>query len=222
MNGTELVDAVAAELADPTHVRWSRDDVRSFVSRAMTWLVDKRPDAHTVSESVQLAAGAEQTVSSLVTGAMSYRGAVRNMGSDGNTPGAAIRDVDKATIDAINPKWTAARASSRISNAVFDANRPSAFWVYPPVPASPNVHVEILVSKTPTALTAGNEGDDVDLGDGYREPVIAYAISLALRRQTDVGSLEQAQAYAAVAQNMIGVSREVVAASPPQAKGSGA
>lgn len=222
MNGTDLLDAVAGELSDTGNSRWSRDDVATFVTRAMTWIVTVRPDARTVTETVQLAQGSEQSLSSLVTGGLRFQGAVRNMGSDGNTPGRAIRDTDKATMDRVVPAWSASQPASTVRDMLFDANRPDAFWAYPPIPSTPAVHVQILVAKAPTEVTTGNEGSDVDLTDEYFEPTVAYATALALRRQTDAGSAQEAQAYMQEARNLLGVARQSVGQAPPQTKGTGA
>jgi len=222
MNGTELIDAVAAEVADTAHNRWSRDDVAAFVTRAMTWTVVVRPDANTVSEVVQLAQDSEQSISSLVSRALRYQGAIRNMGSNGSTPGRAIRDTDKATMDRIAPSWANSAPRATVRDCLFDPNRPDAFWAYPPIPATPNVYVELLVAKDPTEVTTSNEADTVDLTEEYREPVVGYATGLALRRNTDTGSAQLAQNYIAEARNLLGVARQTVGGSPPTAKGEGA
>lgn len=218
--GQALRTELAQALSDTANARWSADDLRGFINRAMDEVVTVRPDANTVYKSVgPLAEGAEQSLDTLAPEALLFVGGVRNMGSDGSTPGAAVANVDKAAKDAIAPNWSVAKAASSVEEVVWDDNVPRTFWVWPPVPSSPDVHLLVRVALSPTAITAGNEGDAVDLHAAYRQPVHLIALAHAYRVNTDAASKQLADNYYQQAMQLLGRHFQVLNRTPPRTKG---
>lgn len=218
--GKALREELSEALADTGNARWSADQLRGFINRAMTEAVMVRPDANARYQTVgPLAQGAEQSLDSLASEALVFMGGVRNMGSDGSTPGAAVTNADKATKDAIAPNWAVAKAESVVVDVVWDDHVARTFWVSPPVPSSPDVHLMIRVAREPTAVTDGNEDDPVDLPATYRQPIHLFALAHAYRLNTDAASKQLADNYYQQAMQLLGRQLQVLNASPPRSKG---
>jgi hypothetical protein len=76
----------------------------------------------------------------------------RNMGTDGQTPGRAVRVVERRVLDAQTPLWHTDPAGPEVKHYMFDLRTPKNFYVYPRPPASPAVQVEIWYSCSPADL----------------------------------------------------------------------
>ena len=77
----------------------------------------------------------------------------RNMGADGNTPGRAIRLVDRAVLDTQVPDWHASTPANEVMHYVFDPVNPKVFYVYPRVSSARQI--EIVYSASPVDIAIG-------------------------------------------------------------------
>jgi hypothetical protein len=76
---------------------------------------------------VQLAVGTKQA---LADPAFQLIDIKRNMGTDGNTPGRAIRVVTRELMDGMDPNWHAGPRSSITQNFIYDPQQPKTYYVF--------------------------------------------------------------------------------------------
>lgn len=170
--GSAIVARAADVLQDQSNVRWPLTEQVRWVNSGQREIVLLRPDAKYLNASVALAIGTKQT---LPAGGLKLLDVIRNMGVAGATPGNVIRPIAKEVLDAQMPDWhTQANAGGIIKHFMFDVRFPLNYYVYPQVPASPVVQVEIAYSVAPTDLAT--QADNIDLPDIYEGPLLNYLL----------------------------------------------
>lgn len=124
--------------------------------------------------------------------------ATRNMGSDGLTPGNAIREGSRVALDAEYPEWHTA-TGSKVEGFVFDNVSPATFYVYPAVAGS---WIEITYSALPDTVAV--DGSDVPttatntltLPDQYGPALIEYVLFKCYSRDSeDAGNMARSSAH---------------------------
>ncbi len=171
---------VAEILQDTTSVTWTSAQLIEWLNDAIRALVLVRPDASAITSAMQLAAGTKQV---LAAGELRLIRVVRNMGSNGTTPGRVIRLGDMMALDAFNPDWHTETAAVVVKEYMFDEARPDEFWVTPPVHATTAVWVEAVRSVLPTAVTAA--GDTIPVDDIYSPALIEWCCYRAFSRDSE-------------------------------------
>lgn len=138
----------------------------------------------------------------------------RNMGANGTTPGAAIRVVDRETLDASDPLWHT-RTGTTVKSVVHDPQTPLVFYVYPGVPASPDVWIEQAYSALPAAIPNTATVDDdgvhatgiygnaqsstqaITISDEHVDDLVNYILAVLLAKESKYADPAKAQAAAA-------------------------
>lgn len=106
----------------------------------------------------------------------------RNMGSDGATPGAAIRVVSREILDAQHPEWHyEANAGGTVQHFMFDVRDPKHYYIYPKAPATA-LYVEIIYSATPTDCSAGGV---IQIDDVYANALLDYVLYRAYSKDAE-------------------------------------
>lgn len=194
MQAGVIITAVAAELQDPNHVRWSLPKLLGYLSSAQRAVALVRPDATAQTEVVALAPGTRQ---SLPANSHRLLKVIRNMGADGATPGDVIRKTEIDTLDRFDPGWHAAsRAHKAVLEYVYDDRVPLTYYVNPPVPDTPAVQVEISHSAVPAELAATT--DPLAVNDVYEAALrhwtlyLAYSLNVEQRNANRAGGHFQA------------------------------
>ena len=161
-----IIEACAADVADPDFVRTTTDRWLEFLNAAERQIVLVRPDAYAKFESIRLVAGAKQEIPA---GGLRFLDAVRNMGDDGLTPGEVVTITSRDPM-AAKRSWASGTGSTVIRSVSFDARFPKTFWTYPPVDASTPVYLEVGYSLIPPALE-DIENDEINLDAVYYNPI---------------------------------------------------
>ncbi len=175
MTLSALLDRLRDDLHDPNGVRYTLPILLQFVSDAQRAVVLCRPDANAVVESVRLDEGS--TRQALPAGGVRFLGVIRNMGTDGKTPGRAVRVSSLESFNLVSANWHRAAPSSEIYDYAPDEVTPTVFWVSPA--PSTNVWVEIKYSAEPAEAQA--EGT-LGVLETFSEPVREYALYRAYAR----------------------------------------
>lgn len=207
----------------PQFSRWTEIELVTYANYGQLAMAKYLPQVGARVDSIKLAPGTKQDLTKVLAaniipgdgsasvdtfGISLMRGPMRNMGADGATPGRAIRLVDSATLDAINPDWhTATGAVAR--ELVFDKEQPKAFWAVPGAPASPAVWVQVPWLAEPKRITAGGEpGAEIyafggastallGVHDQYVEDLHNYVVAIALMKGSkNMQNLPKAQVHA--------------------------
>lgn len=162
----------AAELAeDPDNEVWTPAQGLAWLNEAVRAICSQRPDACASTEVMTLTPG--KSLQSLAPGRRLLR-VTCNMGSDGATPGKALRFVDMDTLDASNPDWRAETPSATVYEYTYDPRDPQVFYVSPPAHASTAVKVETIQSVTPDALADASEAIPID--DTYQPALLDWVM----------------------------------------------
>ena len=170
--------------ADATGYRWTDQELIDAINDAQGLVAVYRPDCFAVDQVISLVAGSRQ---SIPAGGYRLMDVVRNVASDGVTPGRAIRPTDRDTLDAYDPYWHTNAKKSEIKNSVYDERNPNFFWVNPP--AAAGAKVEILYAKRPTTLTQLT--DDLAISDAYFEGLILFTLFRCYAKEADFGGNAQ-------------------------------
>lgn len=181
-----IIDEVSRALNDDTHVRWTEDDVLTYISAGQREIVLIRPSARSETSVVTLASGTKQTIPA---SALTLIDVVRNMGANGSTPGRAPRRIDREIMDATRPDWHAETEDGVVLNWSFDNRDPTTFYVSPPQPAVSPHQLEIMYSMAPAAVTAASDVIDVD--DAYAPALFYYSMFRALSKNASGGDRNQ-------------------------------
>lgn len=194
-----IIDKAQIVLQDTTAVRWSEPELLGWLNDGQREIVILRPDANATIANTTLVAGTLQTIPA---GGYQLLGVIRNMGSSGNTPGRAVRRVDRDTLDSQIPDWHTAASSDTTVHFVFESTVPKRFYVYPP--ANAGQRLEISYSAAPADVAA--LGNTITLDDIYANPLTDYILYRAFSKDFEQqGTAAQAAAARQSFENTLGL-----------------
>ena len=173
-----LINQVSELVQDQSNVVWTQLECLGWLNDAQRAIVSIRPDASIVNHSITLDPGTKQSITGL-----RLMACVRNMGTDGLTPGRSISLVDRGIKDDFEPDWHTETAAIAVKEYIFDARLPKEFYVSPPVHASTVVQIEVSESITPAEISL--VGDVITLDDIYSPPMIEWALYRCLSREAE-------------------------------------
>lgn len=206
--GTILARSVVTKaeriIQDLDGVRWPYDEMLGWLNSGQREIVLLRPDASSRTVKFQLLEGTQQNAPAT---ALRMLRVVRNLGSDGNTPGRAIRLCEFEVLDSQIPDWHApSRANATAIHWLYDEAEPKTFYVYPPQPSSGRGWINAVVSQSPADCTMKDVKNDIgetgtadsviSIDDIFEGPLIDYLRYRALSKETkyagDGGKADQA------------------------------
>jgi hypothetical protein len=187
---SEILDKVRTQLVDiETTQRWSDAELLQWLSDGQRVIASIEPSASSTVSIIELVAGTRQTIP---TGGNMLLNVMRNIKTDGTTPGRAVRLVLRDMLDTQNPDWHAAAPSTVISNYMYDPAEREAFYVYPP--ASTSARLQINYSATPTEITSVSTA--IGIRDIYSTALFNYVLYCAHMKDSDfAGGQQTAAAY---------------------------
>lgn len=187
-------------LYDKTQVQWDRDTRVMWLDDAQRAVVALRPDANSVTASVTLAAGTRQA---LPTDAMSMGRVIRNMGTDGNTPGHTIKATTMGVMD-LDPTWHTEDPALVTLHWMPAPLNPKAFYVYPP--ATGTTQVEITYAAVPTDINVSNwDTATLSIGDEFANALIEFVLFKAFDELSHTKFAGRADTHLARFATMLGV-----------------
>lgn len=197
--GTILASTIAtrasALLNDEGNDRWSAAELLTYLIDGEKEICLIKPDAYIVNVSYQLALNA--TKQNIPDGTNSYidpddstieagiqlLDIVRNMGSDGETPGNVITLVDMEQFDMAYPGWHTATAAATVVHYMFREKDPKRFYVYPKQPATAMGWIEIVMAAIPG--TIASSATAINLDDIYQNPLIDFVMYKAFMKDAE-------------------------------------
>lgn len=208
--GTLLVSDVLGRvttLLQDDYTRWPLPVLVDFLNDAHTAIARFMPSAHSRIDTIKLAAGARQSIESvdpadLIAGngqapSDPLRGiqllrVVRNMGSDGATPGRPIRPVDQKALDC-DPK-AYSRVGDAVSTYTYDPTTPYYFSV---TPAAPGKWVEVAWVAQPPKVPQDGTGT-IQVADEYLDDLVNYTVARASMIDSDWANSSKAASFASL------------------------
>lgn len=226
MASTVLVKDVLWRVSDqlldtnPQFTRWAQRTLVNHLNDAQRVIAKFLPHSCARVDAIKLVPGTKQSIAAIPAArilngdggtAVDLRGyrmlsLPRNMGADGATPGAAIRDGDRKTLDVADPNWHTRTAKS-VSQVFYDPLTPKVFYVYPGVDPTTPMWVEMGWLPDPVDVPAGTIGTEylllgtdttrLSVDDRNVDDVVNYMLARAELRDAEfAGSLQVASSYA--------------------------
>lgn len=184
---------------DPSLRRWEDEELILWTDDAQRAVAVARPDSSPSQRVVTLAAGTKQDTPADCFKLMDV---VRNVASDGVTPGRAIRLIEREVLDQFDPGWHTGTKKNEVRHFTVDDRAPTTYFVYPPVLAG--TKIEVLLSQKPATVDAMT--DDLSLSDMYFDPMIDWVLYRAYGKDTEFTSNPAQQAmYLSSFANKLGI-----------------
>ena len=171
-----LIGQASELLQDVNNVQWEVPQLLAWLNDAQRVVALVRPDASVEVISHLLDPGTRQSIAGhrLIS-------VIRNMGSDGLTPGRGIRLVERGLKDDFDPDWHTTASDDVVTEWLFDARVPREFYVYPPVTVSGDVYVELAQAISPANIP--NTASAITLEDNYAPALVEWVTYRGLDRE---------------------------------------
>lgn len=243
MRASDITNAASRLLFDNTRVRWTAEELWTYVTEGQRSIAILRPDAYSVTRIHRLQPGTRQSLANIgVLGTVDTAGNVsadhippasrllrvsRNFGI-GPTGGLttfqsgsqrAIRTLGRETLDNENPDWHASSAVA-VEHYCHDNIDPLTFYVYPgsaPPPGGQAYYVELVYSGIPRQVERDNQV--LPLSDQYLGPLLDFVMYRAYTKDANyAGNMDRARMHAAQFGSALGTSMKIEwpSAVPPE------
>ena len=187
ITGTALINTVATLLYDTNNVRWSRAELQGYVNDGQRAMVSVLPSVTSGVSVVALVAGTRQALPA--DGWMMLE-VTRNMGTDGSTPGRAVRRADMTVLDESNPDWQTDTPDAEAKSYMYNARDRASFYVHPP--STGTNYVEVIYSIYPTEQA---EAAAIIVDDVYGPALQDYIMWRAYSKSADYANGAQAEQH---------------------------
>jgi hypothetical protein len=180
-----IVNRATQLLQDATNIRWPEAELVGWINDGQREVVLLRPDASvTNAPMILLANSTRQTLPSV---GIRLLDVVRNMGTDGMTPGNVVRFVTREVLDAQVPTWHTDVGQTAIKHFCSDPRDPKHFYVYPRPHAVTVVQVEVLYSSAPAdcLLPSVSSSAVISLDDIYGNALLDYVLYRAYSKDAE-------------------------------------
>lgn len=174
-----VIDRTQIILQDTTGIRWPEDEQLGWLNDGQREVVLYKPNAFVKNTAVKLIAGTKQ---SLPADGVQLIDVPRNMGTNGTTPGRAIRITQREILDSQTPDWHFSAASAEARHYTYSPLDPKNFYVWPPQPAANQGYVEMVYGAAPTDATLGSV---ITLDDIYATILVDYMLYRAYSKDTE-------------------------------------
>jgi len=189
ITGMQIFTNVGNILQDTTNVRWTQTELLNWLNAGQRTIALVKPNVTMTTQIVPLSAGTRQVLPSDI---ITLDQVVRNIASDGVTPGPAILPIEKVLLDNSYPGWHTAAASLTVLFYCWDDKDPTRFWVYPPQPTGTAQQVEAVMATLPASLTAASAV--ISLDDIYEGPLTEYILYRCFLKDSEFGAANLPQA----------------------------
>jgi hypothetical protein len=229
----------------PQYQRWPEYELVGWLNDACMAIAKFLPASCSRLDAVKLRAGTKQSIESIATAdckpgdgstpttpiiGIQVLDVSRNMGTDGLTPGRAIRRIEREALDSQSPEWHSVSASV-VSSYMFDPQLPMYFWVTPGVSAVGGpywVDLSYLAQpiKIPSTTTLGSELYRIDgsstalisVADQYLDDIVNYAVARANMKPVTWADSQKAQAFASMFLNSLNAKVQALGGANPNLK----
>lgn len=195
-------------LLDAGRTRWTLAERIRWMNEAMGAILTRKPNAFAKVRTIALAAGTRQEIEG-----DTLLDVVRNMGTNGTTPGKAIRRTDRQLLDDSDPDWHTSKPKAVVKHYTFDDRAPKVFYTYPPAVAGAQVETLQAVLPTPIAETAST--GSLDVGAEYLEAVVNYVCYRCHTKDSEYAVSAMAVAFYQAFESSLGIKTQTEAAASP-------
>jgi hypothetical protein len=191
MDAEPIVNAVAEELHDPLHARWSPETLAEYLTSALRMVVGIRPDTTQTVDTLTLADGHLHPSPGLRFIRLDCN--VLPDGSDGD----AITPCDIEVLDRFEPSWRRSRPRSRVEHYGWVPHRPREFLTVPPAALGTKVRIAYAADPGPIAAPSapGDIWPEIQISPDYENAVRHWMLFRAYALQTSAVGKDQARAH---------------------------
>lgn len=184
-------------LFDETQQRWDEAELLEYLTGAQREAVLLKPAAYTLNAAVQLQPG---TVQVLPAGGVALVDVGGNLGADGNTPGASVRQIDRTVLEASRPGWRSDKPSVNAKHFMYDDRDPKHFAVWPPQP-DPAGYVELTYCAEPPEVASTD--DELVLSAVYDTALYYLVLARAFTKSSGTQDFNKALGFQQIAHQLI-------------------
>lgn len=171
-----IIRRAAERLQDSNSVRWKVGLLVRALNDGQAVLATERPDSVTVIVPTTLELGAKQSLPATASQLMDIAG--------NSVSKIAVRKVDAALMDAVEPGWQGHAASVTIKHFLYDLRFPRDYYVYPP--AAAGAQVDLVYPQYPVAVNEPADGGTyadvtgvLTVSDQWAQPLLDYVLAKA-------------------------------------------
>lgn len=180
--------ADAQKILNDDGTRWPLTELQSWINAGYRAIVDIRPDAGTIVDTFNCAAGVRQNLTTIFPNAIELIDVVRNVASGSNKQ--TVEPIDLKALNQLRRSWPADTASIDIEYFVLDARVQNQFMVYPPATSSAQIEVIYSQIPAPHTLTLSQlqntaTAETIRLLDCYANPLLDYVLYRAFMKDQD-------------------------------------
>lgn len=172
-----VIDKAQVILQDTTGIRWPDDELLGWLNDGQREIVLYKPNAFVKNTSVLLTTGTKQ---GLPADGVQLIDVVRNMGTNGSTPGRAVRITIREILDSQIPNWHTEAATNEVKHFMYSMLDPKNYYVYPPNTGLG--YVELIYGAAPTEATLQST---ITLDDIYQTILVDYILYRAYSKDTE-------------------------------------
>lgn len=199
MQVSALLTRASRLLFDQARQHWTEPELIDGLNDGAREIVMVKPTANAVSAAIAMVAGTRQAIPD---GDIQFLRAIRNMGADKQTPGAAVTPGDWQAMDAFNPNWHMDTAADEVVHWFYDDRDPRHFYCWPPNTGKGSL--EIVDSAAPVVVTDPN--DPLPLPDIYANALLSYLLYRAWSKASkDANSQKKAADAYTMMLNSLGI-----------------
>lgn len=213
----DIIDRVTDLLLDKDRqddeARWADAELLRWVNDSRMAILTRRPVACSKIANFTLVAGTYQSIPADGTQLLDV---IRNMGTDGSTPGRSIRRTDRQNIDDHDLYWHSATPSAEISQFTYDDRTPKNFFVTPPAVAGTQIMGSY--AAIPAAIAATT--DSLDIALEYLDAVVNYVCFRAKSKDSEYANAAEAAAFYGAFNDALGVTQQGQSANSPNQPGN--
>jgi hypothetical protein len=181
-----IIDECELVLQDQGNIRWSMDELLTYISEAQRVIIKAKPNAYALTQEINLVVGTRQT---LPADGVQLLDIIRNSDAMG---GKAVRQTAREDLDGVNPDWHSDNASSISTQFTYDTYDPLAFYVYPPSDGLGTLVA--LYSAIPPPVD--DSIDAVSIPDFYQANLVDYTLYRCYQKDAeDAANMQLAQMF---------------------------
>jgi hypothetical protein len=173
-----IINQAAVQLLDLSNVRWTRAELLDWINAGQKQIVILSPNATNKTSVYKLVAGTRQVIPS---DGWTLLDVIRNMGTNGTTPGRTIRVVSEELMDNFDVNWHASQSATTVRNVIFNQQDQTVFYVYPP--NNGNGYIQINYSPVPPTILL--ETETISLNDIFMPVLLDYVLYRACSKDAE-------------------------------------
>ena len=213
----DILFAVSTQLqdVDPQFERYTQRELVTWLNEGQKAIAKYVPSSCSRVDAVKLVAGTKQSILKIPAANVLRDGSnpaadvfgiavmsiVRNMGSNGLTPGKAVRISDRETLDSFQPGWHT-ETGTEIAGYVYDPKTPQIFFVTPGVKSDVTVWVDLQYAFNPPEIPAdGSYGMDgtsttaVGVDESNTDDLVNYILARAYAKDSESSNVAMSSMY---------------------------